>query len=655
MNYSERILGLDAVRAFAVLIVVFYHFGIPGFGFGYLGVDVFFTLSGFLMVHIVLKAQTEGGKRLGAGEFLRRRFQRLAPAFAVVAALTLLAAILIYPPSTLSDVAQQVGRAATLNANLYFMEQAGYFEPSSARRPFLHAWSLSVEEQFYLLFALLLGLSRWIRFSWLILAAFAASVVPYVVSLVPGPETVSLYGTAEDLGKRQFFDLQFRAIQLASGGVLRLAFDRGVVRSLGWMPGAVLVAASCAALIVLHQVQPPQGVLNLGATLCACALLLPNAALDRMAGWPGVSRVAACSYQWYLTHWPVAVFASYLWVVPIPFAGRLSLMVFSFALALGVMRVTRAFGLARRWRAAPILAGIVGVCIAVSAQGGWGWRSSGPLAMAETFAASSRSAESAYCQGTHLDEGRPLGARPTDPLETCVYNKDADRTLYVLGDSHARHLLPGLAEAYPDYRIAILYRSSCIAENGSYDYRWNPSRRPESGPACRDRNARALAQFAGTPSSPIIVSAYEGYGGIGTSSGSQGVARRGVVDRLEGAGHRVVWLSPVVHPDRDLSDCAALPRTLPKVTWARLCEGDTDVAERVLDSASELSRDVGASVVDGTRFFCPSGKTPCRTSGGGHLLFRDTHHLTVDGSIAYVQWLRDNRALDERLGVTAAR
>lgn len=151
---------IDGLRALAVSAVVAFHVGLPGFGGGFAGVDVFFVISGFLITGILLEEHVATG-RIDLPAFWRRRARRLAPAFLVVVVLVLAAA-----PFTLQRISGETGALAKaaiasilLNANHFFLSSAGeYFGAAAETNPLLHIWSLSVEEQFYLAWPLVLTL-----------------------------------------------------------------------------------------------------------------------------------------------------------------------------------------------------------------------------------------------------------------------------------------------------------------------------------------------------------------------------------------------------------------------------------------------------------------------------------------------------------------
>ena len=158
---------IQGMRALAVLMVVAYHAGLPVAG-GFTGPDVFFVVSGFVITGMLLRERLSTG-RIAIGRFYVRRARRLLPALALVTVATLaLAALMFTPIGPRQQVVARAARAATtISANFYFLrETGGYFQPAAQENPLLHTWSLSVEEQFYLVFPITLATLWWAERRW---------------------------------------------------------------------------------------------------------------------------------------------------------------------------------------------------------------------------------------------------------------------------------------------------------------------------------------------------------------------------------------------------------------------------------------------------------------------------------------------------------
>jgi peptidoglycan/LPS O-acetylase OafA/YrhL len=141
--------AIDGLRALAIVPVVLFHAGVPGFGRGYLGVDVFFVISGFLITGLLLAERRRTGT-IAIGYFYERRVRRIAPALAVMVASAAAAAWCLVTPARMLEIGHSVVAAFTFSANFWFLAQSHYFATEETFQPLIHVWSLAVEEQFYL-------------------------------------------------------------------------------------------------------------------------------------------------------------------------------------------------------------------------------------------------------------------------------------------------------------------------------------------------------------------------------------------------------------------------------------------------------------------------------------------------------------------------
>lgn len=319
---------IEGLRAVAVVTVLGFHAGVPFFTGGYIGVDVFFVISGFLITGLLLSQE-----KIRLGEFYARRARRILPAAAVVLVGTALASWILLPPLRQRDVALDVAGAALNLANWRFIEgQTDYLAAGQAHSPLLHYWSLAVEEQFYLLWAPLLLVVR--RFAVWAMAVFTA-----------GSFALSLHWTnvSEPLA---YLSSPSRAWQFGLGGLLAYAAIRrrskafapavsvpahavalassdsgrpGMLRRLDGaarltevargMLGMLGFAAVALATVVFTADTAFPGWAALLPTLGAVAIIAagPASLVGRFLSLPWVRRIGRLSFAWYLWHWPVLV------------------------------------------------------------------------------------------------------------------------------------------------------------------------------------------------------------------------------------------------------------------------------------------------------------------------------------------------------------
>ncbi len=202
---------IDGLRAIAVLPVILYHAGITGFEGGFIGVDVFFVISGYLITRIILADHAAGG--FSYRTFYERRARRLMPALFLVIAASIPFAVLWMTPQQFWDYGQSIGYTVVFVANIGLEGETGYFAPRADLFPFLHTWSLSVEEQFYLIFPLLLILSlrlpRGVRMAGFLCIACASLALAQLRS--------------ETAPSANFYFLTTRAWELLAGALLAMA------------------------------------------------------------------------------------------------------------------------------------------------------------------------------------------------------------------------------------------------------------------------------------------------------------------------------------------------------------------------------------------------------------------------------------------------
>jgi peptidoglycan/LPS O-acetylase OafA/YrhL len=298
---------IDGLRAIAVLSVIFYHLSTSTVAGGFLGVDMFFVLSGFLITSIIWReAQLH---RYSIARFYERRVRRILPALLLVLAFTTLFSALVLLPADLIGYGKSLLATMAFVANLYFWRDTNYFARAAEYKPLLHMWSLGVEEQFYIFFPLLLAF----------LVRFHSRVALYVTAgLAILSFAANMFMNYIGGASPAFFLLPTRAWELGIGAVLALlptqTIPRRNVEVQAWV-GIALVAAG----IILPRTVPwfvPEGTLVvLGTALLIYtgrAASLPM--VNRVLSWRPVVFIGLISYSLYLWHWPVFVLLRYYFV-----------------------------------------------------------------------------------------------------------------------------------------------------------------------------------------------------------------------------------------------------------------------------------------------------------------------------------------------------
>ncbi len=293
---------IDGIRAIAVLTVVFFHLGIAGFSGGFIGVDMFFVISGYLITAILLR-EVEGGT-ISLSLFYERRARRILPLMIAIIVFCLLVTWPLYIQPVFAAFGTSVAGAASFFSNLVFMRRKGYFMPSVHEDPLLHLWSLSVEEQFYIFLPVcLLLLRKYCRRSfayWL----FGPAVVSFALNLL-------ICGLSS---KVAFYLSPTRAWEFFAGGLLSLPLvhTTSITKFLAWLG---VIAISVSVLFFDDSIAYP-GVYAL-LPVTGTAMIIYGISDDRslvksILSWKPLVFTGRISYSVYMWHWPLLVFANML-------------------------------------------------------------------------------------------------------------------------------------------------------------------------------------------------------------------------------------------------------------------------------------------------------------------------------------------------------
>lgn len=438
MTYKQFRLDINGLRAFAVISVVLYHFGVPYVSGGFVGVDVFFVISGFLMTGIVL----ERVDHKGVLDFYIARFLRIVPALLVVV-ITLMAFGMLSLSTNEYEVLSKNAIASLLfYSNNYYAIHSSYFDPSSELNFLLHTWSLSAEWQFYILYPLLVILIKKLRLP-VGLSLSAIFTMSLAITLM------RVTGTREDI----FYLLPTRAWEMLSGGLVYMASVR--YKTPEWIKhcDGYGIALIVVAATILHSNGYWPSYSTFAPVLGASMVILANDqnsifTSNRVAQWAG-----KISYSVYLWHWPVVVAMRY-YQIDFSAINIFIGVVSSFALGDLSYRIIEST-LRKRARLIfniSLFAVVLSACMFVMLTKGISFRFSDALKQVVEY----RMDNSSW--------------RP----DTCFLNPEQDYTAFskcqdkmtsksfvVWGDSHAAHLMPGLRSVFGN-DLNITQRSASL-------------------------------------------------------------------------------------------------------------------------------------------------------------------------------------------------
>ncbi|WP_367783826.1 acyltransferase family protein [Mesorhizobium marinum] len=454
VNYRPDI---DGLRAVAVLAVVLFHAApslAPG---GFVGVDIFYVISGFLITGLIRREIDAG--TYSTLNFYERRFRRIAPAFLVVCAISTVAAALLYIPGHFELYGKSLIASILIHANNFFYHEAGYFAAPDEVTPLLHIWSLSVEEQFYVAFPIamvLLTTRRSLR-TTIILAALALSFL------------ASSYAVFAD-ADAAFYLASFRAWELLVGSILALGVIPVVkgraAAACSWIAGMLIAVAiwnlSSTSIFPGFTALIP----CIGAALFIHAG--QQAPVNRGLSLQPIVGVGLISYSLYLWHWPLLSFGTYVAMGPLSAVDATLVVAVSFLAAVASYRyVERPFRRpARRLGLSPLIAGLsalLAVAAVADLTEGAPWRLPESV-VALTDDQSMRIGMPAESCRAHTLSDADLQLVISTWMAICsIGDSTAAPTVLLWGDSHARAAAPALDAVLKEQGLAgyVLTRGGC--------------------------------------------------------------------------------------------------------------------------------------------------------------------------------------------------
>ena len=625
---------IDGLRAVAVVLVVAFHCGISALGSGFVGVDIFFVLSGYLITSILVAEERTTG-RIDFAAFYARRVRRLLPASALMLLVTLAVCAMVMAPAELAFAAR-AGRATSLYlANYFFATNAAdYFSADVKNNPLLHMWSLAVEEQFYVFWPLLILAGGKLARR----AAMARGAVAWVLAVMTGASLALCLIMSTRASVDSFYGLPTRAWEFGLGGLASLIpLDGQTARRLPWQ----VVGVTGFAGVVLSGVMIPAngnfpGWLALFPVVTTVLVLVaaqakPANPVARLLGTRPFQWVGTLSYSWYLWHWPFLVLYAVIFS-EVSTVGRVSAAL----LALGVAAVTYQwvenpirFHPALTRSAAPARSLALGLGLLIVGFGG---------------------ATATRLYAGHLErlpQMQPYTEAVTDiadmPRERCVSlrgsseplvcefgARDSLTSVVLFGDSHAIQWFDALESIANQQRLRLttLVKSGCPAADLS----------PLSDVAafreeCRQWRRLAFERIASLKPSLVVLSSASshverGPGESMTHADDWQAATHRTIANLLTAGSSVLLLRDTPAPGFDVPICLSRTR-LHYGLSARTC--DFGLSNAINDPGRQAeSRAVAdfpqIAVWDPAILICPANH--CLAATGRMVTYRDDNHLT---------------------------
>ena len=613
---------IEGLRGVAILLVVAYHAGVPGFTGGYIGVDVFFVLSGYLITGLLVAEREKKGK-ISLANFYARRARRLLPASAIMLLFAMIAAYIVFAPYEQTGVFKSAASTALYVSNLHFLiDSANYFADAPETNLFLHTWSLSVEEQFYFVFPLLLLLAlKYGTRQFLLIIIAIGGVVSFILSV---------YLTSY-FQPWAFFSSPTRAWEFAAGALgvmIGGAYSKRIGYALALIGLLLILGAACfygsstqfpgwaALLPVLGTIF----ILHSGSDTQVGKLL--SSSLLQFFG--------KLSYSFYLWHWVVLVFAAAIWE-GLSLTARLACILVS----LGVAQISYTFVenpvrfnpiLSRRPVFGLLMAGIltlIGASISFTFYRHAQATKILPEQVAFLKAIEHSPAQAQKCEAKAYES----------ILKECVFgNPDSDKIVVLVGDSHLQQWFLPIREIAEteNWRLITLFKGACTPTDVVYFYKPVGRRFYE----CEQWRAQAFARIKEIHPYLVIASGYERVSlshidvpPIPLNNWVEGLNR--TFDSLNASGAKAVYLRDTPHPDFNPLTCMARRAWQP--SWLNLNGSCSFKREKALNvDLAEVEKRVadskGVSYIDMNDYICPGNI--CDPVQGDTVIYRDHDHLT---------------------------
>lgn len=636
-NFRSDINGL---RAWAVVAVVLYHFGMPGMQGGFIGVDVFFVISGFLMMGIIVNSldRLSGQGDFSLLSFYLARARRIVPALIVLCVTLLVLGWFFMMPTDYRALSSDLVTALIFLSNFKFWREAGYFDASSHEKWFLHTWSLSVEWQFYLILPLvLMGLwrlspSRRAMSVWLI----AGFVVSLALSIILTP----LKSMAA------FYLLPTRAWEMLAGSLVFMLADRlslsGMSRRIMELAGFVLILGSIAFIDSSMQWPGWRAMLPVAGAV----LVLMAARIGSLWTCSHVAQsLGNASYSIYLWHWPVVVGLAYAdssnnpWAIG---AGLLTSLLLGQASYRWVEQPSRQYLAARTWKFHVVeLAGLIGLMIV--AAGLAVYLKNGMVGQRESrIKAILAEIDNVNPRRTECHKDAP------DQVPECTYGGKLLGVI-VMGDSHAASVVRSVEKVLPsELHVLDWTYAGCPTLK---DVRW----KGERGSYCGNFVRQAILRSDAFPAAPLlIVNRYSLYINGWNEFGLEAQYGKPVVyfdsHEVPNSAFLTQWHKVFVETACEFAQSRPVymmrpipelrrevPRTMARAVWwghdrrVSISLEEYHARHRLVWEAQDAARaQCGVHILDPLPYLCSDGR--CWGDKDGMPLYYDDDHLSERGA-----------------------
>ena len=608
MKYRPEI---DGLRAIAVVPVILFHAGFEIFSGGFVGVDVFFVISGYLITTILIEDMQN--KRFSIFNFYERRARRILPALFFVVAITYLISWQFLNPFDLKEVSQSIFATSTFSSNIYFYLKTGYFDTSAELKPLLHTWSLAVEEQYYILFPIFL----------LLLWRFGRNKILWVIISLSAISLLSSEWLSSKNPSANFYLFHSRAWELLAGSIAAFLVQRNGVQKKNFL--ALLgLAVIIFSIFIYNEATPFPGVYALVPVLGVVLLILyadKETFIGQLLSTKAFVGIGSISYSAYLWHQPIFALTRQYFVTELTHATSAFLVIFTFILSYMTWRFienpVRKISKTKPNTRLVFLMSVFAICtfsfigFLGHIEQGYPERNPNLMRLAQNYGISFN------CSGTEILD------------KSCTSTQEPK--IGVWGDSHAAHLAKAINYAYPNKGIHQLTLSACPPVPGYLN-----AKRTKLI-SCDSFNSRVYEYLLSSELNKIE---------LVILSSSMSVAHHALnesfkasVEALKESGLIVVLVSSTPRFSQS-EQCITLAMRGSK----SLAECEFLLSEATnIDEFSELQKlasELDIGFIDLSKFMCSNNK--CKLEIEGRLVQRDAGHFSNEIQSELSEFLKNN-------------
>ena len=626
MKYRHEI---DGLRAIAVIPVILFHAGLPYFSGGFVGVDVFFVISGYLITSILVRDVSVGTFSLT--DFYERRARRILPALFLVMFVSVLFSWFVLLAADMKAFSQSLVSISLLSPNILFWLQTDYFSSAAEMKPLLHTWSIGVEEQFYLFWPLVILLIWKCQGRHQFLLLITLCLISFLAMQYARTESTSF----------AFYQFPTRAWELILGALAALFLNSRDGRLFGDLMASIMAAFGLFLIFFsVVWLDKKSGypstwtMLPTTGTLLVIVFSQPKQVVTRFLGQSWLVAIGLISYSAYLWHQPVFAFARHYAKVPPPWQLMVFLVFVSFFLAYCTWRfIERPFRsvsrVSRRYLLNTCFVAIsffIGFGLLGHFSNGYDGRQFNSISLREIDTLMKPNyGLSEQCNGYSQE------------IDACVYGTAPNTVLW--GDSYAMHLAPALMGDPEALSFVQRTFSSCrpmlglSIMGGDYSSEWAQN--------CLEFNQKTVDWIIANDqikrvviSSMFLFSGYKLFDGNKSYDYNSKMVEDALINSLlllEGAGKDVIVVSPMPSNGHDIGRCLARSKIVGESLNA--CNFDRDDwSDEFLEGHSFVSRlaSEGFRTIWLDKIFCKTGT--CLASYEGIFVFRDKGHLSISGA-----------------------